>query len=75
MARAGIEPAVAAPSQLAPAKMLVAQTTCTQLVQKNRLRDEATARTDTVYGVWKREKEGKEARKRESSQDEPAQEK
>ena len=46
--------------------MLVAQTT--RPVQKNRLRDEltrATVRTDTVDGVGQREKEGKEARKRE----------
>ena len=43
--------------------MVVAQTT--RPVQKNRLRDEATVRTDTVDGGGKREKEGKETSMRE----------
>ena len=56
--------------------MLVAQTT-RQPLQRNAFvtSSKATVRTDTVDGGGQREKEGKEVRKRESSQDEPALEK
>ena len=65
MTRAGIKPAAAAPSQ--PTRLDVSRSDHSAASKRNGFVTsfKATVRTDTVDGVGQREKEGKEARKRE----------